>query len=704
MKINEIFSDDTTSNLLPEEQYFSIENKGMIFDILRNKMYSNPILAICREITCNARDAHREVGTPDLPIQIYLPNYNDPSLKIKDFGPGISPERISNIFIKYAASTKRNDNIQTGGFGLGAKTPFSYSDSFNIITCFNGKKYTYICFIDETKIGKISLLNEENTSQPNGTEIVIPVKSNDFSSFYSGIEFATRHWSTRPVVKDINNGFSWKEKEVYISGEDWVISRSVEWSKNFKAIIDEIEYPIQLNFDRSSALNLMPNQNIANFFSNVSGDVLLYFKVGDLSLSASREQIYLDNATKDKLISKFEKIYNDFNANLQSKIDQCSNLLQANVLFSNQIRYIFKDFNAAPDLKWQNFSLEKTGRLEMPAIINTFYKNDSYYSSSFKKSSVRKETHRRLSLSENHAIVINDLNISDVTKKHIQKFWDINPKYTHIQVVSGTNKAEIQQIIKDHHLDMMSPFYLSNFTKPTVKRASSSTRLIIYKFDTSSRSFKQVPSATVDSDPNKKVLCSISRDYNKNINIFIDDKIIYHNYDLITRVLNNNPEYSLYAVDSSIPQIKIDNFFGEIDSISDLFEEILDQNQDIDFIKLTYCSNSRNFNFKLLNNFLKIENLISSNSILSKANCLKQELRQYAKEKSYLIGLYEFYNGNISDEQVKNFLSNNPENDLSLLMEKVENKYPLLSFIDDYKWDANISHITNYINLIDSNS
>ena len=73
-----------------EEQSFSIEDQGMIFDILRNKMYSDPIRAICREITCNARDAHREVGKADIPIHIQLPSALQPNLVIKDFGPGIT--------------------------------------------------------------------------------------------------------------------------------------------------------------------------------------------------------------------------------------------------------------------------------------------------------------------------------------------------------------------------------------------------------------------------------------------------------------------------------------------------------------------------------------------------------------------------------------------------------------------------------------
>src|SRR5665213_3254503 len=118
MKLNEAKPFFESSQDL-EEHFFSIQDQGMLFDILRSKMYSNPILAICREISSNARDAHREAGKPELPIEIHLPLGLEPYYSIKDYGPGISPDRMINIFIKYTASTKREDNMQTGGFGLG---------------------------------------------------------------------------------------------------------------------------------------------------------------------------------------------------------------------------------------------------------------------------------------------------------------------------------------------------------------------------------------------------------------------------------------------------------------------------------------------------------------------------------------------------------------------------------------------------------
>src|ERR1019366_3856120 len=124
MKLETTISNiESSANMV--EQSFLIGDASIIFDILRSKMYSNPVLAICREISCNARDAHREVNKNNTPIEIHLPNGLDPNYKIKDFGPGISPDRIENVFIRYGVSTKREDNIQTGAFGMGCKTPFS---------------------------------------------------------------------------------------------------------------------------------------------------------------------------------------------------------------------------------------------------------------------------------------------------------------------------------------------------------------------------------------------------------------------------------------------------------------------------------------------------------------------------------------------------------------------------------------------------
>ena len=99
------------------------------------------------------------------PSLLCFPALLDWNYHIKDQGPGISPDRISNIFVQYTASTKREDDIQTGAFGLGSKTPFSYSDTFTIITVYGGIKYQYAAYIDPTRVGKLRLMSEEPTQE-----------------------------------------------------------------------------------------------------------------------------------------------------------------------------------------------------------------------------------------------------------------------------------------------------------------------------------------------------------------------------------------------------------------------------------------------------------------------------------------------------------------------------------------------------------
>jgi len=238
MKLNSYIPNVETSENL-KEKFFSIGDASIVFDILRSKMYSNPILAICREVSCNARDAHREVGISEVPIHIHLPNKLEPFYKIKDFGPGISPDRIENIFIRYGASSKREDNIQCGSFGMGAKTPFSYSDTFTIITNFEGIKYNYACFIDETKIGKLVLLSSEPTTECNGTEIIIPVKPADCKAFNDWTEQATRHWDVKPVFQ--GGSVTYQNNSKIIDGKGWMIAQSASsWQREIKLIIDGI--------------------------------------------------------------------------------------------------------------------------------------------------------------------------------------------------------------------------------------------------------------------------------------------------------------------------------------------------------------------------------------------------------------------------------------------------------------------------------
>ena len=201
-----------------QEQSFGVGNLAVILSILRSKLYSNPVNAMIQEIISNARDAHREAGTPDKAIEIKFPCDVDPYFYIKDFGLGITPDRISKVFILYGESTKRGDNKQTGGFGIGAKSPFAYSDSFTIETITNELGYnmlrSYTAYIDESQIGKLAMMNEERTDEPTGTKITVPVKEEDYTYFYTVACDICQWWSVIPTSNiPISKARIYKEEE-----------------------------------------------------------------------------------------------------------------------------------------------------------------------------------------------------------------------------------------------------------------------------------------------------------------------------------------------------------------------------------------------------------------------------------------------------------------------------------------------------------
>lgn len=123
-----------------EQINFGISESAEFFHILSSTLYSDQILAVVRETLCNAWDAHIDAGRTDTPIEITLV---EGKFTIKDFGLGIAKDMMGPIYAVYGGSTKKNNGKATGGFGLGCKSPFAYTDHFDVTSCHGGIKTIY---------------------------------------------------------------------------------------------------------------------------------------------------------------------------------------------------------------------------------------------------------------------------------------------------------------------------------------------------------------------------------------------------------------------------------------------------------------------------------------------------------------------------------------------------------------------------------
>lgn len=483
MRIQKHIVSVETSGVLAS-QTFSVRDKdmGFILDILRSKMYNDPIKAMVREVMANARDAHREVGCPDKPIQVVLPTEFSKQLEIRDWGPGISPRRMGEIFLNYGASTKRRSNVQTGGFGLGAKTPFAYGDSFSIVTIYNGKKRHYNSYIDETNCGNMDLVSEDDVDEPNSTAIIIPIKENDFERIAREVVSATTFWNDRhgagpqpDIVNVPTSVVANKSIEIRSSGDSWDIISDGS-NKKIIAVVDGVEYGIDLyKIDKSKArtLTYLPEMSV------------LYFPVGALSLAANRDSLHYDDRTIKALNKAADKFLSELANNIRSAIETCETLKEAEKIYS-----IYNDLFKDPPT-WRTFKLNGFSRYPKSSDnFSTFIcyeRRYSYRGPSGKVLDVKKEM-CPISFKEDNKVYINDLDSQHGLKTRIGRFMERND-LSNVFVLSFADQATKDRWYNELGFEHFCDGKVSDIPKPPRnKRASNGTRtkrtdFNIWKFD-----------------------------------------------------------------------------------------------------------------------------------------------------------------------------------------------------------------------------
>jgi hypothetical protein len=309
-------------------QNFDIGDKRVILEILRGKMYSNPIQTICQEIMSNALDAHREAGKDSLPIVVKIPNKLEPDFYIKDFGFSISPERMSDVYIKYGASTKRDDNTQKGGYGLGCKSPFSYTDSFSVI-CVTQEgdmriKRQYVAHIDPSGLGEMTCVSEEITTEETGTTVIITPKEGDYNLFSEQVMRAATFWPVRPKILGDRN-WKWPEIITEYKGDRWEIHKAVTVVNGVTpapfALLDGIPYPI-----KGEHLFKTSKPEFSNFKAVA---IRLHFQTGELPITANREEIDYQERTIQLLEERLNAAFVELRTYLTRSVSQAPTLTKA---------------------------------------------------------------------------------------------------------------------------------------------------------------------------------------------------------------------------------------------------------------------------------------------------------------------------------------------------------------------------------------
>lgn len=320
-----------------EESSFSINKEflGKIFNVLSGfygNVYESPLKEICN----NAYDAELEAGRVPSPKIIY----KDGVVSVSDKGGGMSKEFMLTKYTQAGFSTKSDNNVYIGAFGLGRMSLFAYLKEINesqytVETIVNGIKYYYVVY-KKDEIPCINLLHEEVTEEENGTTVSFSVPYYLKTTFESSIKNQLRFFDN-----------------IQIEGLNVNLAPFIK-TKNYVVDFNNISY---------DTMKCVVGKNIYEINKGVevrSSNILLYFDIGEVDLVENREQLKYTEKTLKAIREKYkivkeemQNLYNEQNKDVDS------------ILKWYELK---KSFNAYVNINGRDFNVSSFGISNSPSL------------------------------------------------------------------------------------------------------------------------------------------------------------------------------------------------------------------------------------------------------------------------------------------------------------------------------------------------
>lgn len=339
MIINSASTTVVTNNT--QGQSFSIQASAKAFDILCKGIYTNVQEAIVRELISNGHDAHIRANKLETPIQVHCPNETECTFEVRDFGVSMTEEEVTNIYTTFFSSTKSNTNDQVGSFGLGAKTPLAYTDTFTLVTYLNCKETTYV-ICKSNGIPTLNKMDTIETKEPNGCKVIVPVEEKDISNFETNLKFYKKYScfnfecnvsDVEPLetlyTYDIPNVVRFNDK--YHSDTFVVRMGGVPYLINYYKVESFFKNYYKLDAYNTLEENCSSLQDFASFIDNTCKEfdiqdrsvlkdftilrlrnikpVLIDINIGDATPTASRDTLQVDKTLADIVFKNLINTY-----------------------------------------------------------------------------------------------------------------------------------------------------------------------------------------------------------------------------------------------------------------------------------------------------------------------------------------------------------------------------------------------------------
>ena len=583
-------------------------------------------------------------------------------------------------------------------FRIGIKSPFCYTDTFNVISIQNGIKLIYTCFL-ENGVPKCAKLGHENTEEHSGMYIQFSVKENDIRQFIKHSEIIYNRFINRPKILNCEE-FKYADRTSKFEGDDWKLIGN---QYRCYAIMGNIAYPISSQNLKISTYNLNHNDE-KSLVALLRCGIDISFGIGQLEIAANRESLHFDDRTIKNIKARLSSIVSELRTLVEQKIGDSKTFYDACDVY-NEIFINGKYLNAeiARCLQYESFTFDgkSVGNL---FNLNEIFKDNKarlplkeyYWGKGNNWNSERKARSKKIynfTLKKNNIWVINDLKTGGVSRitNYISNNQDIN-------IIRLPEDIDDAQAVIDY-LQLPSKYVkkTSEMDKPLSSKVKRMANIRKLRRLVSCRSYYTSSNTSNEEDvdiTNGKVNLYVEMSRGEPTHGWYTSKLL----NLAKDIGIKNNDTVIYTVNQSvINKIKEQNNWYELKSYcKSVIEKKLKSTDAGQLVANKEYSETQQHNFDKLNN---LQDNISRHSVnckeltelTTRINKFLKSVSDNAKTLDWYYNYVYFFNKELTQEK--------PSVNFDVEIKSIFNKFPLLEFIQikSVETNAKSKAVADYI-------
>lgn len=380
---------DTFSRGSLKSVEYRVSPSAHLMELLSSGIYSDEISAVVRELGTNTCDAHILAGTTHLKPKLSLPTPENPEFRLRDFGTGMSPERVETVYTEYGNSEKTNSNLLNGCMGIGSKSPFCYVPSFTTISYYNGMKYLYVNAKDKNGKPTINLFHSEPTDEPNGMEVYFACKPEDCREFKNKAQKILQWFPIEFEVTCADGEFTLPVHSYSYEGHNWKLRKD---SNDPIVVMGGVAYPIESKhfsiIDKTRSTDWYRHYDDSPIVKLLQLGLELHVEMGAVQFSVSREHLKYTDDTIDFIKRTVEDVLVELQLTIEQEIYNAKSYWEACMIYKRLFSMGGQFYNLASlfkprDIKWNGRELQseitvkhsELTTLGLSVMKNDYYKN-----------------------------------------------------------------------------------------------------------------------------------------------------------------------------------------------------------------------------------------------------------------------------------------------------------------------------------------